>query len=124
VSPPARQYSVRGSHIRRTRYSSPVGARGRVSITGCNGTTVGIRHGGTFEVLATNTLDDGFDASAALVDGHIFLRDYRYPVRHRRAMSWREAAAGKGIDQRVTDGQVRLEVQPCDSVDRPLPDVR
>jgi len=59
-------------------YSSPVSARGRVYITGRDGTTVVIRHGGTFEVLATNTLDDGFDASAALVDGHIFLRGYRY----------------------------------------------
>ena len=59
-------------------YSSPVGARGRVYITSRDGTTVVIRHGGTFEVLATNTLDDGFDASAALVDGHVFLRGHRY----------------------------------------------
>ena len=59
-------------------YSSPVGARGRVYITSRDGTTVVIRHGGTFEVLATNMLDDGFDASAALVDDHIFLRGYRY----------------------------------------------
>ena len=29
-------------------------------------------------VLASNTLDDGFDASAALVDGQIYLRGYRY----------------------------------------------
>jgi outer membrane protein assembly factor BamB len=59
-------------------YSSPVSARGRVYITGRDGTTVVIRHGGTFEVLATNSLDDGFDASAALVDSHIYLRGYRY----------------------------------------------
>lgn len=59
-------------------YSSPVGARSRVYITSRDGTTVVIRHGGTFEVLATNALDDGFDASAALVDGHIYLRGYRY----------------------------------------------
>ena len=55
-----------------------VGARGRVYITRRDGTTVVIRHGGTFELLATNRLDDGFDASAALVDGHIYLRGYRY----------------------------------------------
>jgi outer membrane protein assembly factor BamB len=48
-------------------YASPVAARSRVYITGRNGTTLVIRHGATFEVLATNTLDDGFDASAALV---------------------------------------------------------
>ena len=34
------------------------------------------RHGPRFEMLARNTLDDGFDASAALVDGHIYLRGY------------------------------------------------
>ncbi len=40
-------------------------------------TTLVIRHGASFEVLATNTLNDGFDASAALVDDHIYLRGYR-----------------------------------------------
>jgi len=59
-------------------YSSPVAAQGRVYITGRDGTTVVLRHGSTLEVLARNTLDDGFDASAALVDGHIYLRGYRY----------------------------------------------
>jgi outer membrane protein assembly factor BamB len=59
-------------------YSSPVAAQGRVYITGRDGTTLVLRHGGTFEVLARNTLDDGFDASAALVEGHIYLRGYRY----------------------------------------------
>jgi hypothetical protein len=29
-------------------------------------------------VLATNTLDDRFDASPALVDGEIYLRGYKY----------------------------------------------
>ena len=38
----------------------------------------GSRHGAAFEVLAKNTLDDGFDASPALVDGEIFLRGYKY----------------------------------------------
>ena len=47
-------------------------------ITGREGTTVVLRHGGKYDVLATNVLDDGFDASAALVDGEIFLRGYRY----------------------------------------------
>jgi hypothetical protein len=49
-----------------------------VYVTGRDGTTVVLRHGDMFEVLARNTLDDGFDASAALVDGHIYLRGYRY----------------------------------------------
>jgi hypothetical protein len=37
-----------------------------------------IKSGPTFEVLARNTLDDGFDASPALVDSEIFLRGYTY----------------------------------------------
>jgi hypothetical protein len=42
------------------------------------GTTLVIRHGPRFEVLATNTLDDGFDASPALVDNELYLRGNRY----------------------------------------------
>jgi hypothetical protein len=59
-------------------YSSPVAAQDRVYVTGRDGTTLVIRHGGSFDVLATNTLDDGFDASAALVEDHIYLRGYRH----------------------------------------------
>ena len=59
-------------------YSSPVAAQGRVYITGRDGTTAVLRQGPRFEMLARNTLDDGFDASAALVDGHMYLRGYRY----------------------------------------------
>jgi outer membrane protein assembly factor BamB len=59
-------------------FSSPVGANGRVYLTGRDGTTMVIRHGPAFEVLAQNRLDDGFDASPALVDSEIFMRGYRY----------------------------------------------
>jgi outer membrane protein assembly factor BamB len=59
-------------------FASPVAARGRVYIPGREGTTLVIRTGPTFEVLAKNTLDDGFDASPALVDGEIFLRGHKY----------------------------------------------
>lgn len=59
-------------------FASPVGAAGRVYITGRDGATVVLRHGPKFEILATNTLDDGFDSSAALVDGEIYLKGYRY----------------------------------------------
>jgi outer membrane protein assembly factor BamB len=59
-------------------FSSPVGAAGRVYITGRDGTTVVVKAGPGFEVLAENTLTDGFDASPALVDNQIFLRGYRH----------------------------------------------
>ena len=59
-------------------FSSPVAAQGRVYFTSREGTTVVIGSGPEYEVLATNTLDDGFDASPALVDDEIYLRGYRY----------------------------------------------
>ena len=59
-------------------FASPVGAGGRVYLAGREGTTLVIRNARTYEVLATNTLDDGFDASPALVEDEIYLRGYRY----------------------------------------------
>ena len=59
-------------------FASPVGADGRLYITGRNGTTVVIRHGPVFEILSTNMLDDGFDASPALVGNEIYLRGHKY----------------------------------------------
>lgn len=59
-------------------FASPVAADGRVYIVGRDGKTMVIRHGPRFEVLATNTLEDGFDASPALVDTEIYLRGHRY----------------------------------------------
>jgi outer membrane protein assembly factor BamB len=59
-------------------FASPVGAGGRVYIPGRDGKTMVIRHGPTFEVLATNTLEDGFDASPAVVDKELYLRGHRY----------------------------------------------
>jgi outer membrane protein assembly factor BamB len=58
-------------------YASPVGAAGRVYIAGRDGTTVVLRHGKAFEVMAENTLDDGFDASPAIAGNDIFLRGYK-----------------------------------------------
>jgi outer membrane protein assembly factor BamB len=58
-------------------FASPVGAAGRVYIVGQQGTTVVLKHGEAPEVLATNALDDKFDASPALVDGEMYLRGYR-----------------------------------------------
>lgn len=58
-------------------YSSPVGASGRVYLPSREGTTLVLKHGPKYEVLATNKLDDGFDASAALVDKEMYLRGYK-----------------------------------------------
>ncbi len=58
-------------------FASPVGAAGRVYVLGQEGTTIVLKHGPALEILATNKLDDRFDASPALVDGEMFLRGYK-----------------------------------------------
>jgi outer membrane protein assembly factor BamB len=58
-------------------FSSPVGAAGRVYIAGRDGVTLVLKHGPAYEVLARNTLDDGFDASPALVGDVMYLRGYK-----------------------------------------------
>jgi outer membrane protein assembly factor BamB len=59
-------------------FASPVGADGKVIVLGQDGGAAVLKHGATYEVLATNKLDDRFDASPALVDGEMYLRGYRY----------------------------------------------
>jgi outer membrane protein assembly factor BamB len=59
-------------------FASPVSASGRVYFPGREGTTIVIKSGPTYEVLARNALDDGFDASPALVDNDLFLRGYKF----------------------------------------------
>ena len=59
-------------------YASPVGANDRVYIVDRDGTTLVVKRGSTFEILATNSLDDGFDASPAIVDNEIYLRGRKY----------------------------------------------
>jgi outer membrane protein assembly factor BamB len=59
-------------------FASPIGAGGRIYIPGREGATVVLKHGPAFEILATNTLEDGFDASPAVVDNELFLRGYKH----------------------------------------------
>ena len=55
-------------------YASPVAADGRVYVVGREGNTAVLRQGPRLEILAKNRLDDGFDASPAIVGKQIFLR--------------------------------------------------
>lgn len=57
-----------------TIYASLIGAGGHVYIAGRNGTTLVLKDGPTLDVVATNKLDDEFDASLAAVDGDLYLR--------------------------------------------------
>lgn len=59
-------------------YASPVGAAGRVYIAAQNGTTLVFDGGPELEILASNRLDDGFDASPAIVGDELFLRGREY----------------------------------------------
>jgi outer membrane protein assembly factor BamB len=59
-------------------FASPVAADGRVYVLGQEGTTAVIKAGATYQVLATNKLDDKFDASPALAGNEMYLRGYRY----------------------------------------------
>jgi outer membrane protein assembly factor BamB len=58
-------------------FSSPVGAGDHVYLLGKNGVTVVIKSGPKFEVVATNTLQDNFSASPAIVGNEIYLRGYK-----------------------------------------------
>lgn len=58
-------------------YASPVGAAGRVYVAGRDGGTLVLKNALTLEVLATNKLDDGFDASPALSGSDLFLRGHQ-----------------------------------------------
>lgn len=65
-------------------YASPVSARGHVYVTGRDGSTIVLRHDPgpdgrrPMKIVARNTLDDRFSASAAIAGDAIFLRGHRF----------------------------------------------
>ena len=59
-------------------FASPVGAAGRIYITGRDGVTVVLRHDRENAPLALNRLEDTFSASPALVDRELYLRGDRF----------------------------------------------
>lgn len=66
-------------------YASPLAAGGRLYVLGRDGTCVVLRHGERLEVLATNQLEGGFDASPVAVGRTLYLRSERhlYALRER-----------------------------------------
>ena len=59
-------------------YASPVGGGGRVYVTDLEGKTVVVSRGDRPTILALNSLDDEFAASAAIVGRELFLRGKRH----------------------------------------------
>ncbi len=55
-------------------YASPVASRDHVYVVGRDGATDVLARGPDYEVLASNTLDDSFDASPALAGNELYLR--------------------------------------------------
>jgi outer membrane protein assembly factor BamB len=64
--------------IRDFIFASPVGAAGRIYVTGRDGATVVLRHDPGNATLAVNRLEDSFSASAALMDREMYLRGERF----------------------------------------------
>lgn len=59
-------------------FASPVGAANRVYFVGRDGVSLVIKRAEEFQALATNTLDDRFDASPAIVGDELFLKGKTY----------------------------------------------
>jgi outer membrane protein assembly factor BamB len=64
--------------IRDFIFASPVGAAGRIYVTGRDGTTAVLRHDRENATLAANHLEDSFSASPALVGGELYLRGEKF----------------------------------------------
>ncbi len=59
-------------------YASPLGASGRVYLVGRNGATVVLKQSDKLETLASNRLEEKFDASPLAVGKELFLRGRQY----------------------------------------------
>lgn len=55
-------------------YASPIAANGYIYLTGRSGTTVVIKDSEKFEIVATNSVGEGVDATPAPVGNQIFIR--------------------------------------------------
>ena len=59
-------------------FASPVAAAGRIYLVGRDGKALVLEPGPRLQVLATNQLDDGFDASPVIVGRDLYLRGRRF----------------------------------------------
>lgn len=74
VSDGKRIYGAKSMQDVGTIYASPTGAAGKIYLVGRGGGAAVVKAGDEFELLATNQLDDTFDASPVIVDNELFLR--------------------------------------------------
>lgn len=59
-------------------YASPLGVADRIYLMDRKGNTVVLKQGDTVDILATNELDDDFDASPVVVDDELFLKGAKF----------------------------------------------
>jgi outer membrane protein assembly factor BamB len=59
-------------------YASPIGVNGRIYLAGQHGSTLVLEKAKEVKILATNQLEDGFDASPAVVGNELFLRGRKH----------------------------------------------
>ena len=62
----------------RTLYASMVAADDHIFITGRNGNTLVLKHGGEMEIVAMNELGEPVDATPAIVDDEIIIRSDKH----------------------------------------------
>jgi arylsulfatase A len=86
-------------------YSSPIGADGRVYFTGRNGATVVLKRSRELEVLATNKLDDEFNASPAIAGRQLFLRGRKSLYCLENRASNKEPSKQEGESKQSNDSQ-------------------
>jgi hypothetical protein len=59
-------------------YASPLAANGLLYVVGREGTTLVLKDQPTFEVVATNKLNDKIDASPVMLGKELYLRGHEY----------------------------------------------
>ena len=59
-------------------FASPVGIQDRIYFPGANGTFSVVKSGSAFEVISTNTLEDGFHASPVIIGNNLYLRGFKH----------------------------------------------
>ena len=59
-------------------YASPIAAGGNVYLTGRSGTTIVIKDGDELNIVSTNAVGEGVDATPAPVDNQLFIRGERH----------------------------------------------
>ena len=61
-----------------TIYASPVAAGGKIYVADREGAVAVLKQGSSFEVLASNRLDEGCDASPVVIGDTLFLRSTKH----------------------------------------------